>query len=120
MLRKLRPFVFEDSRIVRFLSKLGILGIRPIAISFGPFVFLKNKRNPVMENHEAVHFFQQLELLFVFQWILYALFYLIGLIKHRGRAKAYYSNPFEKEAYEKQGNMNYLETREWFSWRKYL
>ena len=120
MLRKLRPIVFEDSLIVRFLSKLRLFGVSIIAVSFGPFVFLKHKRNPLMENHEAIHFFQQLELLFVFQWLLYIVFYLIGLIKHRSRSIAYNSNPFEREAYENQSNMNYLQHRPWFSWRKYL
>lgn len=120
MLRKLRPIVFEDSLIVRILSALHLLGVRIIALSFGPFIFLKNKRNPLMENHETIHFFQQLELLFVFQWLLYGIFYLVGLVKHRSRSLAYYSNPFEKEAYENQGDMNYLERRPWFNWRRYL
>jgi hypothetical protein len=102
------------------VAKLNILAAGITALSFGPFIFLKHKRNPVLENHETIHFFQQLELLFVFQWLLYAVFYVAGLIRYRDRQTAYYSNPFEKEAYTNQRDMNYIEERPWFNWIRYL
>jgi|TARA_R100001594_G_C3900745_1_gene230772 hypothetical protein len=117
-MRRLRPFVFENSIVPKIISIFAPVSV--YAVAFGPFTWYRQKATPVIKNHESIHFFQQLELLFVFQWILYGLFWLIGLIKHRSTVLAYAENPFEKEAYLNQENLNYLDERKWFSWWRYL
>lgn len=89
------------------------------------FIFIVLREKELKEssrliNHEKIHFKQQLELLFVGQWILYLVFYFSNLIKYRDHHKAYMLIPFEKEAYENDGNMDYLKQRKAFAWWKYL
>ena len=112
-----KPWAFEDSKIPTWLSKIAPIDIW--AISLGPFVFCKEKLSEETRRHETIHFQQQLEMLFVFQWILYGLFWLIGYVKYRDGKEAYYKNPFEQEAYINEYVDNYLSKRERFSWRKY-
>lgn len=98
--------------------------------SFFIFLFFAGK-NPSREliNHERIHFYQQLELLFVIHWILYLGSYTYNYLSltlntkltHRQRHwKAYFNNIFEKEAYENEKNLSYLSTRQPFAWRHYL
>lgn len=98
--------------------------------SFFVFLFFAEK-NPsrVLINHERIHFFQQVELLFIFHWILYVLFYLYHLARISGRAGiklkqrhdiAYRAIPFEKEAYHNEKNLTYLADRPWFAWIRHL
>jgi len=116
-MKKLRPFVFENSIVPKILSKIAPVDV--YGVSFGPFIWFRGKAYPVIKNHETIHFFQQLELLFVLQWVLYGLFWFRGLIKYRSTVLAYVENPFEKEAYLNQENLNYLNERKWFSWWRY-
>jgi len=109
-----KPIFFEDSSIPGILSKVAPINIW--AISIGPFVWCKGKLSSVTRNHETIHFQQQLELLFVVQWILYISFYLVGLVKYREGAIAYRQNPFEQEAYDNDHDLDYLTSRKRFSW----
>ena len=70
--------------------------------------------------HETIHFQQQLELLFVGQWILYVSFWLFGLIKYKDGTIAYRENPFEREAYNNDTQVDYLENRKRFNWINYI
>ena len=82
---------------------------------------LKNlARNEKTKRHETIHFQQQIELLFIVQWILYGVFHLIGLVKEKGNGKkAYYHNPFELEAYDNDETIDYLIKRKPYAWLKY-
>ena len=112
-----KPKFIENSRVPVWLSKLAPIEIE--AISFGPFVWSRGVMNKTLRRHETIHFQQQLELLFAFQWILYGLFWLGGFIKYRDAKKAYYQNPFEQEAYENERKTTYLKKRKFCAWRKY-
>ena len=72
------------------------------------------------KNHETIHYIQQKELLMIFQWILYIVFYITGLIRYRNSQEAYYENPFEREAYANDKNLQYLEERKPYAWINYL
>ena len=117
-MKKWKPLMFENSKIPVWLSKIAPIEIW--ALSFFIFVFCRGKLNDVTKRHEIIHFQQQLELAFVGQWILYGLFWLVGLIRYRNGAKAYYLNPFEREAYENAGKENYLDTRRRYAWVRYI
>ena len=103
------------------------------AMTIGPFIFTRDIRKitPVVINHESIHWEQEKELLIVFFYILYALFYLVELIRclfdsargthadgrHRSIWKrAYYMIPFEQEAYDNEENKEYIEHRKHYAW----
>lgn len=73
-----------------------------------------------LKRHETIHFFQQLELLIVLHWVLYLVFWLVGLIKYRDAEEAYYCNPMEQEAFDNDNNETYLQTRTPYAWVKYV
>jgi uncharacterized membrane protein len=114
MMKKLKPFYIENSRIPLWVAKFSSLNIWAVSIFI--FVFCAGKLDERLKRHETIHFQQQLELLFVGQWILYGLFWLIGLIKYRDRQKAYRQNPFEQEAYACENIKNYLSHRVRYNW----
>ncbi len=114
----IKPIIFENSRLPIWLSKFAPIDIW--AFSFGPFIVCKGELSERVKRHETIHFYQQLELLFVFQWILYGLFYVIGRFTHGSWKEAYYQNPFEVEAYNHDEEKDYLSERKLWSWTKYI
>jgi len=88
-----------------------------------PFIFLKNKslyNNWVLINHERIHLRQQKELLWIFFFLWYTLEFVYHLIRLRNWNKAYRSISFEKEAYENEGNPNYIKNRRNWSFIHYF
>jgi len=71
-------------------------------------------------NHERIHFWQQVELLFIVHWVLYAIFYLAGRIGGKNHDEAYRNIPFEREAYAFERQTGYLSERKPFAWIKML
>ena len=113
------PIFYEDSKLPVYLSK--IVPINVYAFSFAVWVVCRGKLSEKTKNHETIHYRQQLEMLFVFQWIMYGLFHLWGLIKYRGDGQlAYYQNPFEREAYANDQNLGYLNDRKHWAWTRYI
>ncbi len=117
-MKKLKPIFINNSKIPVWLSKIAPINIW--ALSFFIFVWCKGEISEKTKRHETIHFQQQLELLFVVQWILYGIFHLIGIIKFGSGKEAYRKNPFELEAYGNDLNENYLAKRKRYSWVKYL
>ena len=115
---KRKPIVFENSKIPVWLSKISPIEIS--ALSLACFVFARGKMNKTTRRHETIHYHQQLELLFVFQWVLYALFWLFGLVRYRSPELAYRENPFEREAYSNAKKTTYLDKRPLWNWRHYI
>lgn len=111
------PYFIENSKIPVILSKVAPIEIW--AISFGIWVWCRGEMSDRTINHETIHFQQQLELLFVGQWILYGLFWLWGLAKYRDPARAYRESPFEREAYRNDEDMAYLDRRPRYAWLRY-
>jgi hypothetical protein len=118
MLKNLKPFFIEDSKIPVWLSYLAPINIH--AISFGVWVWCRSKLSEATRRHEATHFQQQLEMLFVGQWLLYLAFWLWGLIKYRDGKKAYRESPFEREAYRNETDQEYLSSRPRYNWVRYI
>ena len=98
------------------------------AVAFYPFVFvrkdslmkMKESRFVRLMTHEAIHLHQQIELLLVGFYLLYGLFYLLGLLRWRNHSIAYRRNPFEREAYENDKFVFYPRDRKAFSWINYI
>ena len=112
-----KPKFIENSKIPVWLSKIAPINIR--AISFGFWVWSRGEMDDRLRRHETIHYQQQLELLFIGQWILYGLYYLKGLVVHRNGDTAYRQSPFEREAYENEYDENYLENRKRYNWINY-
>jgi len=116
-MKRWKPKFINNSKIPVWLSNLSPIEIW--AISFGFWVWCRGEISETTKRHETTHFQQQLELLFVFQWILYGLFWVVGFIKHRDGKKAYDQNLFEQEAYDNESDVNYLSNRKRYSWWSY-
>jgi len=115
---KREPWIFENNKIPVWLSKVAPIEIN--AVSFACFVFCREKLSKTSRRHETIHYHQQIEMLFIFQWILYGLFTLVGLVRYHSAEKAYYENPFEREAYDNEKKYTYLEKRPLWNWLKYI
>ena len=102
----------------KFLLAKGFNGV-----SLWPFVILKNKsfkNDMVFLNHEKIHLKQQAEMLLVFFYLWYAIEFVIRLLHYKNRFLAYRNISFEKEAYENELDINYIRSRRFWSFWKYL
>lgn len=88
-----------------------------------PFILISHQAllaDAVLINHERIHLRQQAELLVIPFYILYLLNYLINLAIYRNHQKAYLNIVFEREAYARETNLNYLKSRKWYNWIMYF
>lgn len=87
------------------------------AITLFPFVFYNG--DAVTERdlqHETVHLWQQAFLLVIPFYILYLLFWLLGLVRYRDAQKAYREIPFERSAYRLEAEKNKRPAMQAFDW----
>lgn len=104
--------------VFKYFTPRGFRGL-----TFYPFVFLADKDdklNEVFINHERIHIRQQLELLIVPFYLWYIAEYLLRLIQFRDRKKAYYAISFEKEAYANEKDLEYLKSRSFWRFLRYM
>jgi hypothetical protein len=87
-------------------------------LSFFIFIWITREPNDQAQlvRHEKIHFWQQVEMLFVFHWLFYAFFYLLGRMNGQCHYIAYRYNPFELEAFSNDPDVNYLKNRRPFAW----
>lgn len=115
---------------MRKFKKEKILGMTIIRNKYIPFsgykamnlfgvLFAKpNARiDDITLNHERIHTAQMKEMLYVFFYLWYVIEWIIRLFL---KGNAYRNISFEREAYDNEGNVLYLESRKRFSWIKYL
>jgi hypothetical protein len=104
--------------VFKYLTPRGFRGL-----TFYPFVFLADKDdklNEVFINHEKIHIRQQLELLILPFYLWYFTEYLIRLLQFRNRKKAYYAISFEREAYANEKDLDYLKSRPFLGFMRYV
>ena len=92
-------------------------------ITIFPFIVLKNKslkQNKTLINHERIHLRQQLELLVLPFYVWYLIEYTIRLIQYKNRFLAYKNISFEREAYANETNLEYLKTRRFWVFLRYI
>lgn len=92
-------------------------------ITIFPFIILNKKelkQDNVFVNHELIHIYQQLELFFIPFILWYYAEFFFRLLIYRNIQKAYRNISFEREAYLNETNFDYLKTRKFFSFLKYL
>jgi hypothetical protein len=84
---------------------LPFLSYRAMAVY--PFIFVQSadvSDEQVVVNHELIHHRQQLELLILPFYMLYAGQYLSGLLRYRDHDRAYRNIILEREAYAEEGS----------------
>jgi hypothetical protein len=87
-----------------------------------PFLFLKNRNlvyDKIFINHERIHFRQQLEMLIIPFYIIYFTEYFANLWHYRNHVEAYMNICFEREAFEHQQDLNYLQNRKFWTFLNY-
>ncbi len=102
----------------RLLKNTKISGI-----TIFPFILLKKPEylhHKILINHEKIHLRQQAELLVVFFYVWYVVEYYYLYFKLKNSFLAYQSISFEREAYAMENDLNYLESRKFWSFWKYI
>jgi hypothetical protein len=104
--------------ISKYLIPKGYVGL-----ALYPFVFLKSKElrlNEVLVNHEKIHLRQQLELLVLPFYVIYGFEFLICLFQFKKWYVAYRNISFEREAYTNEKKLDYLESRSFWEFLRYM
>jgi len=103
--------IIVNLKAIRFFE--FILRMNIGAIAFFPFIFVHpdTEITPRLINHEKIHLRQQLEMLIIPFYIWYIIEYI---------SKGYMQISFEKEAYQNDSNLNFLNSRKFFNFVKYL
>lgn len=92
-------------------------------ITLFPFIILRkvqDRDNEILLNHERIHLRQQLELLVVFFYLWYVIEYYYWFFRLRDSYMAYRYISFEREAFAKETELNYLKKRKLWSFWKYI
>ena len=104
--------------VFKYLMPRGYRGL-----TFFPFVFLTNREealDKVFINHEKIHLRQQIELLVLPFYVWYGIEFLMWLFILKDRKQAYKRISFEREAYKNEKDLNFLKSRSFWSFLKYL
>jgi hypothetical protein len=115
--------IIKNSKIARVLNVNAIV--------FYPFIFISHDkkhfdniklgRYNILMNHEQIHYQQQKELLVIPFYIIYILNFGLNLFTFFFNGKLAYRNIiFEREAKTNELKSNYLITRKFWSFRKYI
>ena len=102
----------------RYLVPKGFEGL-----TIFPFVLIrdaKREKDLVFLNHERIHIRQQAELFVVVFFVWYLTEFLIRLLYYRKRDTAYRNISFEREAYANEKDLNYLKSRSFWEFIKYM
>ena len=118
------PIVKYSNKFLERISWFMSIG----GITLWPFIVLREyyqgttnywvtKREKTI-NHESIHIKQQEELLIIPFYVLYILEWFIKLFFY-GK-KAYYNISFEREAYNNERDLEYLNNRKKYNWIKLI
>nr|WP_315196282.1 hypothetical protein [uncultured Flavobacterium sp.] len=79
-----------------------------------------DSENKILVNHEKIHIKQQMELFVLPFFLWYFVEYAVRLLQYKNANLAYRNISFEREAYDNELDLEYLETRRFFCFLKYL
>lgn len=85
------------------------------------WLFVRNgiKITDRLLNHEEIHTAQMKEDGYIWFYLSYLFFWIRNLFFFGFNHDAYRNIPYEREAYEKEGDPDYLKKREPFAWKEY-
>lgn len=104
--------------VFKYLTPKGFRGIT--LFPFVIFTHAEDKLNKVVVNHELIHIRQQLELLVVPFYIWYFIEFIIRLIQYKNRSDAYRNISFERESYRNEKDLDYLKSRSFWRFFRYI
>ncbi|MFM2047967.1 MAG: hypothetical protein RI955_513 [Bacteroidota bacterium] len=107
---------------MRFIIPIQFRFLMYHGMAMYPFLFLKNRNlvyDKIFINHERIHFRQQLEMLIIPFYIIYFTEYFVNLWHYRNHVEAYMNICFEREAFEHQQDLNYLQNRKFWTFLNY-
>lgn len=113
MVKFVLPMKIIYNKIIPFGKKFYAINLFGILFSKGPC-------DCFVVNHETIHTAQIKDFLYIFFYPIYLLEWFIKLIIYRDYFTAYKNISFEREAYENEHNLNYLQNRKHFSSFRYL
>lgn len=91
------------------------------AINLFGIMFVRNKfKGKITDktiNHESIHTAQIKEMGYIFFYIWYIIEWLIRLVIGKN---AYRNISFEREAFDNDQNLNYLDSRKQYAWFRYI
>ena len=90
------------------------------AINLCGVIFSRSKLDDREKRHEYIHSMQQREMLYIPFYIWYLVEWMVKLIIYRNKDAAYRNISFEREAYEKERDIDYPSLRRHYAWRKYI
>lgn len=93
-----------------------------VAINLFGIIFARKECESLSQyelNHERIHTYQIWELGLIPYYFIYVAEWLVRLYQYRDRIEAYRNISFEREAYENDHNLKYLQTRKLFSFVQY-
>lgn len=115
--------MYLESKVKKMNSFLMfIMGGQIMGITLAPFgIYVKEEYLAIktVENHEKIHWKQQIEMLIIFFYLWYGIEWLIRKI-FISQKNAYTNISFEREAYSNEFNVEYLQKRKHYSWLKYM
>lgn len=83
-------------------------------------VYTNTRLLPYEVNRFKIYAAQQKELLYVFWYLIYAIEFIVKLVRKRNIVNAIASISFVKEATYNQRQYKYMDTRRNYSWASYL
>ena len=116
--RKFNNFSGMILIVSKYLIPKGFRGLTVF-----PFVVVRYRNAQdylVLMNHERIHLRQQMELLVLPFFVIYGLDYLVKLIRYRDKSLAYRNIVFEREAYQNENALDYLKSRSFWKFMKYV
>ena len=116
-----RKFIDFEGMILIVSKYLVPKGFRGMTVF--PFVFVSDgnaSQDLVLMNHELIHLRQQMELLVLPFYVIYGLDYLVKFIRYRDKNVAYRNVVFEREAYENENDLEYLKSRSFWKFARFL
>ena len=119
--------IYTNMKPIIKVKDFKFFGKKTIGLTIFPFILLRKSyfdyygESYLKEtiNHESIHIEQQKELLVVFFYFWYFGEFLIRRL-FVNSDKAYKSISFEKEAYQNEKNLDYIKTRKFWSFIKYI
>jgi hypothetical protein len=90
------------------------------AMAFVWWIFARQELTERVIRHEEIHIRQQKEMIVIFFLLWYGIEWLLRLIQYRNRMTAYKNISFERETYDNMSNIGYLNTRNAYSFIKYI
>lgn len=101
-------------------NRLIPFGRNFLAINLFGVVFAKGHCDATTIRHESIHTTQMRELLYLPFYIWYAVEWVARCIQYGGMERGYRNISFEREAYARQRDADYLKRRRRFAFLDYL